>query len=81
MLSRSPRGAWCDYCKLRWGVESLRGQMQATWQITTRRKNGKVIIRNYCHACAMEVQTWPDGSTWTLNEQIEYAKGNQTLDV
>lgn len=79
MLSRSPRGTWCDYCKGRWGTNSLRGQTQAVWQITSKRY-GKLIVRHYCQPCANEVQEWPDGSTWTLKEQIDYAKG-ETLDV
>jgi hypothetical protein len=80
MLSRAPRGIWCCYCKMRWGTDTLRGQTQAIWQITSKR-HGKVVVRNYCHACAMEAQTWHDGTLWTLQEQIEYAKGVQKLDV
>jgi hypothetical protein len=79
MLSRSPKGTWCDYCKGRWGTNNLRGQTQAVWQITSKRY-GKLIVRHYCQSCANEVQEWPDGSTWTLKEQIDYAKG-ETLDV
>jgi len=51
----------------------------AVWQITSKRY-GKLIVRHYCQSCANEVQEWPDGSTWTLKEQIDYAKG-ETLDV
>lgn len=80
MLTRSPKGQWCDYCKMRWGVENWRGQIQAVWQITTKRHN-KVVVRHYCHACALEVQEWTDGVMWSLNDQIQYAKGQATLDV
>lgn len=80
MLSRSPKGQWCDYCGYRWGKQHWRGQTQAVWQITSKR-HGKLVVRHYCHPCAMEAQTWHDGTTWTFKEQIEYAKGNQTLDV
>ena len=80
MLSRSPRGTWCDYCKMRWGTDDWRGQTQAIWQITSKR-HGRVIVRHYCHPCAQYVQAWTDGSTWTLQEQIDYAKGVQKLDV
>lgn len=79
MLSRSPRGAWCDYCKQRWSTSDYRGQTQAVWQITSKR-HGKIIVRHYCHSCAMDVQSW-NGSTWTIQEQINYAKGIQNLDV
>ena len=80
MLSRSPKGQWCDYCGYRWGKQHWRGQTQAVWQITSKRGE-KIIVRHYCHPCAMEAQTWHDGTTWTFKEQLEYAKGNQTLDV
>lgn len=79
MISRSPRGTWCCYCKLRWGTNHWRGQTQAVWQITSKR-HGKIIVRHYCQACADYVQDW-NGETWTLKEQIEYAKGIQQLDV
>jgi len=79
MLSRSPRGTWCEYCKLRWSTHDWRGQTQAIWQITSKRGN-KIIVRHYCHACALEVQDW-GGQMWKLQEQIEYAKGQDKLDV
>ena len=64
---------------MRWGTDSWRGQTQAIWQITSKRA-GKIVVRHYCHACAQEVQDW-HGKTWTLQEQIEYAKGMEKLDV
>ena len=79
MLTRSPKGQWCDYCKARWGIKDPRGQTQAVWQITSKTKS--VIVRHYCHFCAMDAQTWPDGSTWRLAEQLDYVKGIQSLDV
>jgi hypothetical protein len=79
MLSRSPRGTWCDYCKMRWSAKDWRGQTQAIWQITSKRGN-KIIVRHYCHACALEVQDW-GGQMWKLQEQIEYAKGQDKLNV
>jgi hypothetical protein len=51
----------------------------AVWQITSKRY-GKLVVRHYCQSCANEVQAWPDGTIWTLKEQIDYAKG-ETLDV
>jgi hypothetical protein len=90
MLSRSPKGTWCDYCKGRWGTERMSitipetGESKivpcdAVWQITSKRY-GKLVVRHYCQSCANEVQAWPDGTIWTLKEQIDYAKG-ETLDV
>jgi len=79
MLSRSPRGTYCDYCKMRWSVKDWRGQKQAIWQVTSKR-NGKVFVRHYCHDCTQEIQDW-NGKTWMLQEQIEYGKGQDKLDV
>ena len=79
MLTRSPKGQWCDYCKMQWGVNHWKGQTQAVWQITSKRNN-KIVVRHYCQACANYVQEW-DSKTWTLREQIEYAQGKETLDV
>ena len=90
MLSRSPRGTWCDYCKGRWGSErkSVRipetGEVKivpcdAVWQITSKR-HGKLVVRHYCQSCANYVQDW-NGELWTLQEQINYAKGVQELNV
>jgi hypothetical protein len=79
MLSRSPKGTWCDYCKNRYSTNNVLGQKQASWQITSKRY-GKLVVRHYCQSCANEVQAWPDGTIWTLKEQIDYAKGDK-LDV
>lgn len=90
MISKSPRGTYCDYCKQRWGTERKSVTIpetsqvrivpqDAVWQITSKRY-GKVIVRHYCQDCADYVQDW-NGETWTLKEQIEYAKGIQKLDV
>ena len=79
MLSRSPKGTWCEYCKMRWSTHDWRGQTQAIWQITSKR-GGKLVVRHYCHACAQEIQDW-SGTIWKLQEQIDYAKGKETLDV
>lgn len=90
MLTRSPRGTWCDYCKGRWGAErkSVRipetGEVKivpcdAVWQITSKR-HGKLVVRHYCQSCANYVQDW-NGELWTLQQQIDYAKGVQELNV
>lgn len=79
-ITRTPRGTWCDYCKMRWGVNDVRGQEQAVWSIRSER-NGRVIDRHYCFSCAREAQTRHDGTVWTFKEQLEYAEGKITLDV
>ena len=79
-LTRAKSGVWCDYCKVRFGTASLKGQTPAAWT-TTCKRHGKVIVRSYCQTCANEIQTRHDGSTWLLADQIEYAKGKERLDV
>ena len=64
---------------MRWSTNDWRGQTQAIWQITTKRGKN-IVVRHYCHSCAMEVQEW-GGQMWKLQEQIEYAKGQDKLDV
>jgi hypothetical protein len=54
--------------------------MQAAWT-TKCVRHGKEIVRSYCQTCANEIQTRHDGTVWTLNEQIDYAKGKEMLDV
>ena len=53
MLSRSPRGQWCDTCKARWGTDNWRGQTQAVWQITSKRFNKLVVRHIASHAPMM----------------------------
>jgi hypothetical protein len=79
-ITRTPRGTWCDYCRMRWGVNDIRGQEQAVWSIRSER-HGKVLNRHYCFSCAKECQTWHDGSMWTFKEQLDYAEGKYYLDV
>ncbi len=79
MLGRSPKGTWCDYCKMQYGTSHWKGQTQAVWQITSKRHN-QIIVRHYCQSCANYVQDW-NSKTWTLREQIEYAQGKEKLDV
>lgn len=79
-IRRSPKGVWCDYCKLRWTANDLRGQVQAIWWIRSER-HGTVIDRHYCYACSKELQTWTDGEIWAFQDQIDYAKGMDKLDV
>ena len=80
MITRTMRGVWCDYCRMRWGSNDARGQEQAVWSIRSVR-HGRVINRHYCFTCAKEAQTRHDGTLWTFQEQLEYAKGIQRLDV
>ena len=72
---------WCDYCKTRFGqlkdgTWHLRAQVPAIWKVTSETPNRRGIVRFYCQECAQEAQKWPDGTFWTLKEQLDYAIAN-----
>ena len=72
ILTKAKSGIWCDYCKDRYGVHNPKGQIQASWTIKSELPQSKGRERHYCYACAREVQTWADGSIFTLQEQGEF---------
>lgn len=71
---------YCDYCKMRYGVTSLKGQVIAIFTAISSYHKSTVKFRNYCKACRDEVEAWADGSTWTLEQQQAYAKGLEEID-
>ena len=72
ILTKAKHGVWCDYCKNRYGVHNPKGQMQASWTIQSELPKSKGRQRHYCYSCAREVQSWADGSIFTLQEQGEF---------
>ncbi len=74
MLTRSPKGQWCDYCKMRWGQDhpNGKGKTLAVWTVVSQHAKSKGINRHYCQPCAVWVSIWPDGSHWPLTEQAEF---------
>ncbi len=80
---------YCDYCKYRWGqnkgVWDLRATTPAVWKVQSETPLRKAQVRFYCQPCANEVQNWPDGTTFTLKEQLQAAiddfAGREKLDV
>ena len=72
-------GVWCDYCKVRYGTNSPLGQKGASYTVISNHPRSKGIRRHYCNACAIEVQTWADGTVWSLPEQTDYLMGQDEL--
>lgn len=72
-------GVWCDYCKVRYGTNSILGQKPASYTVLSNHPKSKGTRRHYCNACAIEVQTWADGTVWSLPEQTDYLMGQDEL--
>ena len=72
-------GIWCDYCKVRFGTNSLLGQKAASYTVISNHPRSQGTRRHYCNSCAIEVQTWADGTVWSLPEQTEYLMKQEEL--
>lgn len=72
-------GIWCDYCKVRYGTNSPLGQKGASYTVISNHPRSQGVRRHYCNACAIEVQTWADGTVWSLPEQTEYLMKQEEL--
>ena len=83
MLSKAKHGVWCDYCKSRFGIHNPKGTTQAAWTVVSELPKSHGRMRSYCNDCAIDVSKWADGSYFSLDQQIEYAKtnGNTTQGV
>ena len=76
MLSKAKSGVWCDYCKSRFGIHNPLGTTQAAWTVHSELAKSHGRKRSYCNDCAIDVSKWADGSYFSLDQQIEYAKTN-----
>ena len=71
---------FCDYCKNRFGATSLKGQILAIFTAISESRKATVKFRHYCQPCRKEVESWHDGTTWTLEQQQAYAQGLDEID-
>ena len=76
LLTKAKSGVWCDYCKNRFGVTSPKGMTQAAWTVHSELPKSHGRKRSYCNDCVIDVSKWADGSYFSLDQQIEYAKTN-----
>ena len=72
-------GVWCDYCKVRYGTNSPLGQKGAMYTVISNHPKSQGTRRHYCNSCAIEVQTWADGTVWSLPEQTDYLMKQEEL--
>ena len=79
MLSKAKVGIFCDYCKSRFGIHNPKGMTQAAWTVHSELPKSHGRKRSYCNDCAIDVSKWADGSYFSLDQQIEYAKTNSNL--
>ena len=77
MLSKAKPGIRCDYCSSRFGKTSTRGETAAVWTVHSELAKSHDRKRSYCNECAIDVSKWADGTYFSLDQQIEYAKTNQ----
>ena len=75
---------------MRWGqikdgTWHHKAQVPAVWKVQSETPTRRVQVRFYCQPCANEAQNWPDGTFWSLKEQLEAAiddfAGREQLDV
>ena len=52
---------------------------QAAWTVHSELPKSNGRKRSYCNDCAIDVSKWADGSYFSLDQQIEYAKTNSNL--
>ena len=79
LLSKAKPGIRCDYCHSRWGIHHEKGSTQAAWTVHSELPKSHGRKRSYCNDCAQDVSKWSDGSYFSLDQQIEYAKTNGNL--
>jgi hypothetical protein len=81
---------WCDICKYRYGTDNKGNyhplaQTPAMWKVQSETPLRRAQVRFYCQPCANDVQNWPDGTFWSLKEQLDSAirdfAGREQLNV
>lgn len=78
MIRRSYMGVWCDYCKLEWGkLKSGQWHPKAQAQAVVTIESSNGLERSYCRKCMDEVSNWPDGTTFSVVDQVNYANAHR----
>ncbi len=74
LLRNSNPSQWCDICKQRYGSHrgewNLKAQKPAYWKCVSQSPLRKNQVRFYCLDCANDIQNWPDGTFYSLKEQL-----------
>ena len=67
---------FCDYCKARYAHLSNGKELNAAakkvayWKVVSENPKRKNQVRFYCLECADDMQQWPDGTYYSLKEQL-----------
>lgn len=80
ILRNQNKSQWCDYCKYQWGADHPRGQKPAVWLSKSESPKASVSFRYYCQECMVYLETWHDGSKWSMDDQQKYAMGLKEID-
>jgi hypothetical protein len=74
LLRNTNREQYCDYCKQRWGSHKKEwhpnAKKMAYWKCVSASPMRSNQVRFYCLECAADLQNWPDGSFYSLKEQL-----------
>ena len=79
LLRNTNLNQYCDYCKQRYAHLSRGGELHqlarkpAYWKVVSEHPKRKGITRFYCLECAADLQNWPDGTFYSLKEQLQDA--------
>jgi hypothetical protein len=79
LLRNTNLNQYCDYCKQRYAHLSRGGELHqlarkpAYWKVVSEHPKRKGITRFYCLECAADIQNWPDGTFYSLKEQLQDA--------
>ena len=81
-LRNTNKDQWCDYCKQRWGSHKNQwnpnAMKMAYWKCVSASPMRSNQVRFYCLECAADLQNWPDGSFYSLKEQLLDGLGEVT---
>ena len=64
------------YGQMKDGTWHLKAMKPAVWKVQSETLHRRTQVRFYCQDCANEAQNWPDGTFWSLKEQLDYAINN-----
>jgi hypothetical protein len=75
LMRNTNSNQWCDICKGRWGqlkdgTWHYKAMSPAVWRVISESPLRAGITRFYCQPCADDVQNWPDGTFYSLKEQL-----------
>jgi len=75
------KNIWCSICKEAYRETNPLHRTPAVWAVVSETPERAGRTRYYCQPHANEAQVWAsDGTIWTFRQQLDYAKGKETLN-